>query len=60
MAYRRFTLPALKLTQRPTVGSKSIDIIHRGVNAHPCPDSDPDPGDHGSPNEPFDGFLQAW
>ena len=32
MAYRRFPLPALKLTQRPTFGQKSLEVIQRGVS----------------------------
>ena len=34
MAYNRLTLPALKLTKRPTVGSKSVDVLQR---SHPPP-----------------------
>ena len=32
MAYRRFPLPALKLTQRPAFGQKSEKVIQRGVS----------------------------
>lgn len=48
MAYNRFTLLALRLTQRPTFGSKCTSIIHRslscsgaGPNDHPESPSSP-------------------
>ena len=51
MAYNRNTLPALKLTQRPTFGSKSVGTIHRG---HSYPDKASrellDQSDHVSPS----------
>lgn len=31
MAHQRFRLPPLKLTKRSTLGSKSVEIIHRGL-----------------------------
>ena len=31
MAYRRFSLPALKLTQRPTYGKSAYKVIQRGL-----------------------------
>ena len=31
MAYRKVTLPVLKLTHRPTAGRKSSESIHRGI-----------------------------
>lgn len=33
MAYRWFSIPALKLTQRPATGSKSVQFIQRGMSA---------------------------
>lgn len=33
MAYRRFSLPSLKLTQRPVLGEKSIHFIKQGSNS---------------------------
>ena len=31
MAYHRFSLPALKLTQRPTYGKSAYRVIQRGL-----------------------------
>ena len=42
MAYRRYTLPSLKLTRRPTDGQKCISTIHRGINS--CPTQAEEPG----------------
>ena len=33
MAYRRLSLPPLKLTQRPVFGQKSVHFIHQGLNS---------------------------
>ena len=36
MAYRRVSLPVIKLTKRPTVGGKSLQFIHPDIPADPA------------------------
>ena len=40
MAYSRFTLPALRLTKRPTSGLKSVSSLQRGVSSEQLPNRD--------------------
>ena len=61
MVYNSNTLPALKLTQRPTFGFKSVGTIHRG---HSCPDKTSrellDQFDHVSPSCQYDMTLDDF
>ena len=50
MAYRRFPLPCLKLTQRPAFGQKSVNVIQRGV-----PDSQQNPQQNSIQAAPEEG-----
>ena len=43
MAYRKVTLPVLKLTHRPTAGRKSSESIHRGIFSQLQNPVEPDP-----------------
>ena len=36
MAYRRVSLPPLKLTRRPAIGEKSLEFIHADIPAEPA------------------------
>lgn len=41
MAYRRYSLPPLKVTQRPTIGPKTTSSLYRVVNSQGDPDPAP-------------------
>ena len=53
MSYRKFSLPPLRVTQRPTAAPKLSTLIQRGGRSQAVPDvsTDPEAGDL-APNEP--------